>query len=76
MRRIARKAGLPAPDRISPHSARHAFATGALDAGASMRDVQDAMGHADPRTTRRYDRSRHNLDRHPTYTVAAWLAED
>jgi hypothetical protein len=25
------------------------------------------MGHADPRTTRRYDRSRHNLDRHPTY---------
>ena len=24
------------------------------------------MGHADPRTTRRYDRSRHNLDRHAT----------
>jgi len=76
VRRIARKAGIDAADRISPHSTRHAFATGALDAGASMRDVQDAMGHADPRTTRRYDRSRHNLDRHPTYTVAAWLAED
>ena len=22
----------------------------------------DALGHADPRTTRRYDRSRHHLD--------------
>lgn len=75
VRRIARKAGIAAADRISPHSARHAFATGALDAGASMRDVQDAMGHADPRTTRRYDRARHNLDRHPTYTFAAWLAD-
>src|SRR4051794_11007158 len=27
------------------------------------------MGHADPRTTRAYGRSRHNLDRHPTYTM-------
>jgi hypothetical protein len=31
------------------------------------------MGHADPRTTRRYDRSRHNLDRHPTYQMATQL---
>ena len=30
-------------------------------------------GHADPRTTRRYDRSRHNLDRHPTYQMATQL---
>jgi hypothetical protein len=27
-------------------------------------------GHADPRTTRRYDRARHNLDQHPTYVLA------
>jgi integrase len=31
-----------------------------LDAGTSLRDVQDAAGHADPRTTRRYDRARYS----------------
>ena len=31
------------------------------------------FGHADPRTTRRYDRGRHSLDRHASYTVTAWL---
>jgi integrase/recombinase XerD len=31
------------------------------------------MGHADARTTRRYDRSRHSLDRHATYAVAAFI---
>jgi hypothetical protein len=44
--------------------------TEALVAGVPLQDVQDAAGHADPRTTRRYDRSRHNLDRHPTYVLA------
>ena len=39
-----------------------------------MRDVQDAAGHADPRTTRRYDRARGNLDRSPSYDVARHLA--
>ena len=39
-----------------PHQ-RHAFVTLSLDAGVLLRDVQDAAGHADPRTTRRYDRA-------------------
>ena len=69
VRRLARQAGLE--QRISPHSLRHSFVTAALDAGASLRDVQDAAGHADPRTTRRYDRARYSLDRHPTYAVAS-----
>jgi hypothetical protein len=47
----------------------------ALDALVSLRDVQDAARHADPRTTRRYDRARHALDRHATYTLAAFVAE-
>jgi integrase/recombinase XerD len=67
--RLAREAGID--KRVSPHSCRHGFVTQAFDAGASLRDVQDAAGHADPRTTRRYDRGRHNLDRHPTYAVAS-----
>jgi len=74
VRRLARVAGVDSADTLSPHSFRHAFVTAVLDAGVSLRDVQDAAGHADPRTTRRYDRSRHSLDRHATYAVAAWLA--
>ena len=53
IRRLARKAGIPAADRLSPHSLRHSFATELLGAGVPLQDVQDAMGHADPRTTRR-----------------------
>ena len=73
IRRLARRAGIPAADRLSPHSLRHSFATELLGNGVPLQDVQDAMGHADPRTTRRYDRSRHNLDRHPTYQMATQL---
>jgi site-specific recombinase XerD len=53
---------------------RHAFATLNLDAGASLRDLQDAMGHVSPRTTRRYDRSRGNLDRSPGYLLAGYIS--
>ncbi len=73
IRRLAKQAGIAGAARISPHSLRHSFATELLGAGVPLQDVQDAMGHADPRTTRAYDRSRHNLDRHPTYTMAAQL---
>ncbi len=52
---------------------RHTYATEALRLGAALQDVQDALGHADPRTTRRYDRSRNNLDRHATYALASRL---
>ncbi|GIG87597.1 tyrosine-type recombinase/integrase [Plantactinospora endophytica] len=72
VRRLARVAGIPAWERLSPHSLRHAFATSARAEGVPLEDVQDAMGHADPRTTRRYDRDRHNLDRDPAYAI--WAA--
>ncbi|GIJ76406.1 Site-specific recombinase XerD [Micromonospora phaseoli] len=72
VRRLARSAGIPAWARLSPHSLRHAFATTARTEGVPLEDVQDAMGHADPRTTRRYDRDRHNLDRDPAYAI--WAA--
>jgi len=73
IQRLAAKAGIPAAAEITPHSLRHTFVTEALAAGVPLQDVQDAAGHRDPRTTRRYDRSRHNLDRHPTYVPAAHL---
>lgn len=45
-----------------------------FDAGVDLRDVQIAARHADPRTTMRYDRARKNLDRHPNYILAAYMA--
>lgn len=65
IRRLATSAGLPAAGRLSPHSLRHAFATNARELGVPLEDVQDAMGHADARTTRRYDRGRYALQRDP-----------
>ena len=72
VRRMAETAGIAAWAKLSPHSLRHAFATSSRDEGVPLEDVQDAMGHADPRTTRRYDRDRHNLDRDPSYAI--WAA--
>jgi site-specific recombinase XerD len=74
VRRLARTAGIGAWEQLSPHSLRHSAITFALDAGATLRDVQDYAGHKDPRTTRRYDHSRDSLDRNAAYTVAAYLA--
>ncbi|TXR51553.1 tyrosine-type recombinase/integrase [Quadrisphaera setariae] len=74
LRRLARDAVPDKAASIHPHDLRHTFVTLSLDAGASLRDVQDAAGHADPRTTRRYDRARHHLDRHPTYALAGLIS--
>jgi integrase/recombinase XerD len=74
VRRLARTAGIGAWEQLSPHSLRHSAITFALDAGVSLRDLQDYAGHKDPRITRRYDHSRDSLDRNAAYTVAAYLA--
>jgi len=70
---VATAAGVRMP-RMHPHMLRHTFVTTMLDAGVSLRDVQIAARHADPRTTMRYDRARKNLDRHPNYILAAYMA--
>lgn len=59
--------------RITPHSFRHSFVTLALDSGATVRDVQNSVGHADPRMVAYYDRSRDNLPRHATHNVSVWV---
>jgi integrase len=63
VRRLAKRAGID--KAISPHSLRHAAIAAALDAGCSLRDVQDFALYADPRQTRRYDRARRALHRNP-----------
>jgi integrase/recombinase XerD len=73
VRRLARVGGLKSAGQLSPHSLRHTFATSLDDAGVPLQDIQDAMGHADPRTTRRYMATHQHLDRHATYAFAAWL---
>ncbi|MHA7261936.1 tyrosine-type recombinase/integrase [Arthrobacter sp. TMN-37] len=72
IQRLARKAGIEG--EVSPHSLRHTFATIALNSGTALHDLQDSMGHADPRTTRRYDRARHSLNKAAGYDVARALA--
>jgi integrase len=73
LRRLAETTGVRI-SRPHPHMLRHTFVTTMLDAGVDLRDVQIAARHADPRTTMRYDRARKNLDRHPNYILAAYMA--
>ncbi|HEY0694171.1 MAG TPA: tyrosine-type recombinase/integrase [Kribbella sp.] len=73
LRRLAALSVVRLP-RMHPHMLRHTFVTTMLDAGVDLRDVQIAARHADPRTTMRYDRARNNLDRHPNYILAAYMA--
>jgi integrase/recombinase XerD len=76
VRRVGKAGGLPADlvACLGPHAMRHSFATLYLDSGGSLRDLQDAMGHADPRTTRRNDQARFTLDRFPGYALVSYLA--
>lgn len=71
VQRLARRAGIEGS--VSPHSLRHTHATLALDRGVALRDLQDSLGHADPRTTRRYDRGRGALECSSAHAVAAVL---
>ncbi|MFI6079326.1 tyrosine-type recombinase/integrase [Actinoplanes sp. NPDC051343] len=73
LRQLSETAGIRMP-QMHPHMLRHTFVTTMLDAGVSLRDVQIAARHADPKTTMRYDRARKNLDRHPNYILAAYMA--
>ena len=76
VRRLATQAGFPdhLACHLGPEAMRHSFATLYLDAGGSLRDLQKVMGHADMRTTRRYDPGQQVPERSPGDVVAAYLA--
>lgn len=61
LKRRLRTAGLPS--RLSPHSFRVATITDLLNQGVALEDVQNLAGHADPRTTRLYDRRQRKVTR-------------
>lgn len=61
VRRRSRAAGLS--PRLSPHSFRVTTITDLLNQGVPLGDVQHLAGHADPRTTRLYDRRQKQVTR-------------
>lgn len=61
VKRRLKDAGLPL--RLSPHSFRVATVTDLLDQGVPLDEVQYLAGHADPRTTRLYDRRQKRVTR-------------
>jgi integrase/recombinase XerD len=61
LRKYAALAGMDTG--YSAHSMRATFITTALDKGASLEDVQRDVGHADPSTTKLYDRRGYNPEK-------------
>jgi integrase/recombinase XerD len=70
LKKLGSIATVPQASQLSAHSMRATAITELLNAGVSLRDVQDFARHRDPRTTRRYDTQRGNLDRAGSYVLA------
>jgi integrase/recombinase XerD len=58
------------PTHLSPHSFRVATVTDLLTQGVALEDVQYLAGHADPRTTRLYDRRQKQVTRNTVERIS------
>ena len=55
IKKYARKAGIPDPERVHPHMLRHTCATLLRRQGVPLRIIQKILGHASIKTTEIYD---------------------
>ena len=66
------KCGLKHTDlerNLSPHSLRHTAGTLSLQSGSSLREVQDFLGHSDPKTTAIYTHVLSDLENNPASKI-------
>jgi integrase/recombinase XerD len=54
---------------LSPHSLRHTAGTLSLQNGSSLREVQDFLGHSDPKTTAVYTHVLNSQENNPAFKI-------
>jgi integrase/recombinase XerD len=74
VKRRLKDAGLP--EQLSPHSFRVATITDLLEQGTPLEDVQQLAGHADPRTTRLYDRRPKRISRNIVDRISIYVDDE
>lgn len=68
VKRYVKQAGIgKGTTKYSAHSMRATFITTTLDNGSPLEDVQRAAGHADPSTTKLYDRRGYNPEKSASF---------
>lgn len=75
VRYFVEQVGAAAGVQVQSHDLRRWHATTALDLGVPLQQVQDALGHADPRTTQQYNLGRRRVEEHTAWKIAEHVAE-